>query len=700
MASMSATATSAHQLRLEPEADASGFERRLDDLHQMLYRRGGIRPVNAALEELAKLLLLQFHHSREPTWYVEGCGPIAQVLDPKRLLKTGDVASVKQAFQQVASLPAFAGRLPGGGLQPIWPSDEPLRIERADVLAEALGVMSPSMIETSSVSGFDMLGTAFDVFLRGRYDHAGGLATYLTPHNVAAMLARMALADLDILEHDVGEPLIGDPCCGTGRFLIAALHEILKGEAETAEDSDRSPRLRSFLENGLFGADQSSSSVAKARINLLLFGARHPFVFRVQDSITDAHIDALRGRLRIVLTNPPFGDRKYDSADGIERTVRVLPTLRRRPQIDPALAFVARCLDLLGDDGRLGIVLPDGLVDSRVLRDALLREGETRIKDVSVEANVSLPTATFALSGTVAKTSAVLIRKGGTSRATVFLARADHVGYLKQAGAAVLDPAGDDLPMIATAGVAALRIERVPAATRDSVTFISEDPLAAVVRREDVQTIDPARLDPAAFGARRELRMHGGQKLSELVSPVRRRGNRSIAGVPFVSVLHIDDLGAVAWRKARAYSPSTPGQLVEPGEILFSLLNPRHMRATVIPEASGQVLCSAEFGVFKSVGDPYEILALLHDPRVRAQLAPLGRGTSSSRRRIETEDFLDIYVPRVDPAILEQSAARLRASLETLAAVADAAAGAYAEVVEAGRSVAKPHLVLPEGSSV
>jgi hypothetical protein len=409
---------------------------------------------------------------------------------------------------------------------------------------------------------------------------------------------------------------------------------------------------------------------------LLLFGVDHPHVFAVQDSITDGHIDTLRGTLRVILTNPPFGDAKYDSPEGVARTRSALPSLRARSRVDPALAFVARCLDLLADGGRLGIVLPDGLVDSRTLKDALLRHGETRLRDVFVEANVSLPTATFALSGTVAKTSTLVMRKGGAARSGVFLARADHVGYLKQAGGAVPDPKGDDLEAIASAGSRVLS-RKLWAELSAPVTFLMESPLAAVVSSDDLQTLDPSRLDPAAFAAREALREEGGIQLREIIEPVHRGGTRADGETPFVSVLHIDNLGVVAWHKARQYNPTTPGQRANPGELLFSLLNPRQMRATVIPDSVGAVLCSAEFGVFSSQINPYSVLALLHDPRVRAQLAPLGRGTSSSRRRIEADDLLETYVPRVPNEMLEEIGRRLQDAMEDLTVATSAVTAAF-----------------------
>jgi type I restriction enzyme M protein len=653
------------QLPLEEAIPARAFERRLDELHEMLYRRGGIRPVNAAIEELSKVVLLQLQNSREPEWVVAGHGPISEVLDPQRVRDEDDLRGPKAAFRQLLALPEFEGRLPDDGLQPIWPLDEPLRIDRADVLAEALDVVPPSMVDASSLSGFDILGTAFDVFLRGRYDHSGGLATYLTPHNVAAMLAQLALAETDLLAEDISGPVVGDPCCGTGRFLVAAVHEVLR---TGTLDRDRSARIEALLDHGLFGADQSASSVAKARINLLLYGVDRPFVFRVQDSITDSHVDALRGTLRVILTNPPFGEGKYDDPEGVARTQDALPSMRKRARIDPALAFLARCLDLLRDGGRVGIVLPDGLVDSKTLKDALLRHGTTRLSDVYVEANVSLPTATFALSGTVAKTSTVLMRKGGASRSSVFLARAEHVGYLKQAGAAVPDPHGDELPLIGDSISRALRQPGPLATSKEPVAFVTTAPLAARVLAEDLQTLDPSRLDPNAFAAREELRTTGGCQLRRLLDPVRRKVARADGETPFVSVLHIDDLGVVAWHKARGYTPTTPGQRARAGEILFSLLNPRQMRAAVVPDQFTEVLCSAEFGIFRASVDPYRVLALLHDPRVKAQLAPLGRGTSSSRRRIDEDDLLEVYVASVPDDVLAKAAVELRQNMAALCA--------------------------------
>ena len=145
---------------------------------------------------------------------------------------------------------------------------------------------------------------------------------------------------------------------------------------------------------------------------------------------------------------------------------------------------------------------------------------------------------------------------------------------------------------------------------------------------------------------------------------------------PFVSVLHVDDLGAVDWHAARSYSPATAGVLAEPGELIVSLLNPAQPRAAVVPPGEA-VQVSAEFGVFRSIVDPYAILALFYSPPVRAQLRPLGTGTSSSRRRIGPDDVLALVVPKLDPSTVDEIAATVRSAHQQLTAARAALRTAY-----------------------
>lgn len=279
----------------------------------------------------------------------------------------------------------------------------------------------------------------------------------------------------------------------------------------------------------------------------------------------------------------------------------------------------------------------------------------------------------------MARTSALILRRQSARRSHVFIARAEHVGHLKQGSGSVRDPKGDDLPAIASAATKALSAPLNGAGVR----FLSHAPLAAIVPATEITTLDPARVDPNAVAARQALRGTGTPFRNLLVS-TKRRQRASSGTAPFVSVLHIDDLGAIAWHEARGYEPTTAGLEAYPGELIVSLLNPRKLRASVIPDDVGPVFCSSEFGVFQALVDPYEVLALLHHPQARAQLAPLGRGTSSSRRRITPDDLLDVLAPSIPVSELAAHGTALHNALEALRRASVAAADAYSAVARIG----------------
>ena len=72
---------------------------RLDALHDLLYRRGGVRPVNAAIDELCKLLLLRIHRERYPASSVSGIS-LSTLFDPQhvRLMGQQALGALRDAF--------------------------------------------------------------------------------------------------------------------------------------------------------------------------------------------------------------------------------------------------------------------------------------------------------------------------------------------------------------------------------------------------------------------------------------------------------------------------------------------------------------------------------------------------------------------------------------------------------------------------
>ena len=149
------------------------------------------------------------------------------------------------------------------------------------------------------------------------------------------------------------------------------------------------------------------------------------------------------GRFDIVLTNPPFGssveatdiihqedvevsEEQYDhlvkiyGEDGYEasqarlrakvgKPITSLFTLPRgkEPKVKTEILFIERCLNLLKDGGRLGIVLPEGIFNNPSL--AYVREFcEERAQIMAV---VSLPQDTFTSAKAEVKASLLFLRK-------------------------------------------------------------------------------------------------------------------------------------------------------------------------------------------------------------------------------------------------------------------------------------------------
>jgi len=117
----------------------------------------------------------------------------------------------------------------------------------------------------------------------------------------------------------------------------------------------------------------------------------------------------------------------------------------------------------------------------------------------------------------------------------------------------------------------------------------------------------------------------------------------------FVSILHLDDKGVINWQEARHHKPITKGLRVHYNDVLISRLNPKEKRIGVFNcKEAEQAGCSSEFSVFKAFEYPYYLAFVLSSHPTHQQMVYLGRGTSSSRRRIDEQDLKNVFVPNIN----------------------------------------------------
>ncbi len=199
--------------------------------------------------------------------------------------------------------------------------------------------------------------------------------------------------------------------------------------------------------------------------------------------------------------------------------------------------------------------------------------------------------------------------------------------------------------------------------------------------KPEVAEVNPllmsSRLDPAAYSPVRlalleQLRdarceFQPLHMVADDVTKQRRRFMRNQHIVSyFISILHLNDKGFINLDDAAVHYPVSPGIVCETGDILFSGINPSQNRVAVWT-TEGQALCSAEFSIYRAKpGVPPHYLSFVwRSIYCLHQLEALTRGTSSSRRRLQEEDFEELMVPILAPSELrlisqnEQSAVRL-----------------------------------------
>lgn len=682
------------------------LQKQFNELHEELYKKGGVKPANAAIDEVSKLLFLKFHIEQYPDYHLQsgmGKGKLfAAIYNAAYVTMHGKkaVRELQDAFQEISILPCYLSCL-NDEPQTIFPYQEPLRLEHPDVLAMAiktltalsLSVSDNSMIDDpqkqwKAFSHQDILGSAYDIFLRGKYDSAGGLGTYLTPNQVVDCMVDMAFCHISdeqlwAKSNDKGkqgEPafLMGDTCCGTGRFLVRALAEVRNRIVSLPDKNNREKLewLARMKKTSFFGADQSASSIEKARINFLLFGEPHAHLLKVEDSILDERIDHLVGKFDVILTNPPFGEGKYTTQAGLEKMRRHDMDLqlgwswkagqdkkKKLQRADPSLLFIDRNLQLLKPGGLLFIVLPDGILEPsyEYVHEYLLDKAILR-------AVVSLPRDTFAITGTVAKTSFLCLQKKGRgieNHTTTFMAVANHVGYLKKGAVEVLDPQGNELPIIANAYK-----KFVKEAQKEGREELSRSPMIVAVPEHELQDaltpqtyhLDRLRAEQNVVAMHKESRY-----LHELASLVKaQQAMRTEKTKYFISVLHVDENSNVDWNAAKTYTPSSKGIHCQANDVIFSCLNPAKVRVAVIPEdVEGEVLCSTEFAILRmKQQSPYFVALALRTSTSQRQILPLARGTSSSRRRVRDEDLLSIILPYPEFSTRQELSTKFQEVLE------------------------------------
>jgi type I restriction enzyme M protein len=396
------------------------------------------------------------------------------------------VSEIQAAFDHFKTHQDYVVTDDAGESHPIFDRNEHLRLEQPrnyETLLDLIQNLGP--VEDNSgrqlkprgtladIAG-DVLGRAFDVFLRANFDSKGGLGIYLTPAPVKQAMLEIAFHDIleetpELLSarHADGTPVFRfcDPACGSYGFGVVTLGYLERALAqltgrETGPDHARQTLFKDMCEHSFVGADSSPMMVTLARVNMALLGAPKAKIFYTQNSLISDQLQPCSYAL--ICTNPPFGTPKFKQGQEKARKAyeadmeKILEQFRtdlherngrgggytyeptvlgramgakpngkgvwqpvKSTSIDPAVLFLDRCLQLLKPGGRLLIIVPDGVLcnsGEKYVREYIMGKkdeetGQFHGGKAIVKAVISLPQDAFKLAGTGAKTSILYLQK-------------------------------------------------------------------------------------------------------------------------------------------------------------------------------------------------------------------------------------------------------------------------------------------------
>ena len=236
----------------------------------------------------------------------------------------------------------------------------------------------------SSDEVYDVVGAAYEVYIGSHLK--GDRGQYFTHRHIVNLLVR--LVDPSVRDR------ILDPAMGSGGFLISAMRHITR----RVQSSNRSERAKqaaiASLHRHLFGIDKSPKLVKVARTNMILAADGHSGLIH-DDSLELPDLpDLFHDPPTLILTNPPFGATaehridpehepqllsRFDVAHvWKEKGGALVPTRELISEgVPPEYLFVERCIRWVAPGGRIGIVVPRGLLDNDKalpLRTLILRE--------------------------------------------------------------------------------------------------------------------------------------------------------------------------------------------------------------------------------------------------------------------------------------------------------------------------------------
>lgn len=587
--------------------------------------------------------------------------------------------------------------------QAIFPRDEKIELPDSKVAQVVRVIQEISFIDTDS----DVIGTAFEDFFGSVF--RGSLGQYFTMRQIARFTVGML--------NPTSEDYVLDPTCGSGGFLLETLLQVWNDTDAGFAGQGNLARIKSdFAAQNVYGIEIHPTLARICKISLLLHHDGHTNI-EADKSCLSPNLSKPRlqkdRQFDLIVGNPPFGTKvangDEDQLDGAFLDDFVLGCGKQSIQSEQII--LEKSVSWLKPGGRLGMVLPDGVLNNSgsqsncpALREWLFKSG--RILSV-----ISLPDFAFRRSGATNKTSILIFEKfsdlesarlGNQLEAcegdiavalkdsgldyNIFFGEASHIGYT---------PSGRPDP-------------RNDLYIADENGYLSDDQTGSILGEWNVWEENGAVSDPRCVAERASSvwRSHPSHRVDpkyhvymahkgdyvphgwssapmmDLVKRMRRNVDFGKEPMKEYKVLTLSQTGVARlrepgvgnnppeWRGMYFYDSSSDWFEVRTSDIVYSGIDLWKGVVCFVTEEFDHALVTQEYPILRvkdqNVIDPEFLSILLRSRRFQKAFRAINTG-HSNRRRTQSSDFgkVLVYYPPIEKQ--KEIALKVRNARENIA---------------------------------
>jgi type I restriction enzyme M protein len=361
----------------------SGLRQKVDQLMNVLWAGGVNNPMDS-IEQLSYLIFLRLLSERdEQATLIEKdyqrifSGEWARYAWGNFVTLTGNELfdTLRSAIEKLHELP----NLSNTGRELF--RNATLKIYDRPTLRAVVQIIAA--MDLAPHEGHDLKGDMYE-YLLSKLSQSGTNGQFRTPRHIIDLI--VTLVDPQPSRR------VCDPACGTAGFLISAYRHILRQHSNPADlargitdGSQLKPKQWEFLESHAFtGFDNDANMVKIAILNLYLHQLERSRIEH-HNPLTTTQSGRYPGpKYDVILANPPFAGRIQKES--------ILADINLETR-DTELLFLKWFIDHLTDNGRAGVIVPNGVLFGSGKADRKVRE--LLLTTCDLQAIIALPSGVF-----------------------------------------------------------------------------------------------------------------------------------------------------------------------------------------------------------------------------------------------------------------------------------------------------------------